>query len=201
MRFNSLKHALVAFALVATGSVYGAEYTVDTAHSALNFKIKHMLSKVSGQFNDWTGTINFDPTMKTPATFNATIKTASIDTNNQKRDDHLKSPDFFDAAKHPEISFKSTKVTKKAGKNFDVTGDLTMVGKTKPVTLQFEYLGEQKDPWGNMKAGFAGKTKINRKDWGITWNKNLDAGGVLLGDDVEIEVLLEADPVKKSASL
>lgn len=201
MRFNGLKHAVLALALVAAGSAYGADYTVDTAHSALNFRIKHLLSKVSGRFTDWTGTIQYDPTMKTPATFNATIKTASITTDHAKRDEHLKSPDFFDAAKNPEITFKSTKVAKKSGKNFDVTGDLTMAGKTKPVTLQFEYLGEQKDPWGNMKAGFAGKTTINRKDWGIVWNKTLDAGGVMLGDQVEIEVLLEADPAKKSASL
>lgn len=172
---------------------FAASYTVDQAHSNINFKIKHMLAKVSGRFTDWNGSFDFDSDMKKLGNFKANIKTASINTDNQKRDDHLRSPDFFNAAKNPEINFVG-KTTKKTGaKTFTVTGDLSMNGKTKPVTFNFEFLGEQKDPSGAMKAGFIGTTKLNRKDFNISWNKKLDQGGFVLGDEVEVEVLIEAE--------
>lgn len=203
MMFRRVLHAAIFSMVSFAGSqALAASYSIDGAHSNINFKIKHMLSKVSGRFTDWTGTFDFDPEMKKLGNFKANIKTASINTDNQKRDDHLRSPDFFDAAKNPEITFVGKTAKKTGAKTFTVTGDLTMGGKTKPITFDFEYLGEQKDPMGSLKAGFIGKTKLNRKDYNIMWNKKLDQGGFVLGDDVEVEVLIEAEAQKaKSASL
>lgn len=166
-------------------------YTIDGAHSDVNFKIRHLISKVTGRFGDFDGTVtaNFENLDASSVAFS--IDAASIDTDNEDRDKHLRSADFFDVEKHPEITFKSSKITKVGDNEYAVTGTFTMIGVSKEITLPVTYLGEVKDPWGNTKAGYELSTTINRKDYGMEWNKALDAGGFILGDDVEILINLE----------
>lgn len=175
-----------------------AEYSVDKDHSNVGFQVRHMLSKVNGEFTDFESNFIFDDKKIEDSKGTFVVKTASINTRNQKRDDHLRSPDFFDSKKFPEMTFKSKKVTKAGDKNFKLEGDLTIKGVTKPVTFDGEYLGIEKDPWGNTRAAFTAKTKINRKDYGLNWNKTLESGGLLVGDDVEISLNVEA--VQKGAA-
>ena len=170
-------------------------YTIDKAHSDVSFRIRHFTSKVRGRFTDFSGAIQADTAKPETSSVAFTIKSGSVDTNNADRDNHLRSPEFFDAAKNPEMTFKSTKITPTGKDTFDVTGPLTMRGITKEVTLPVAYLGSAKDPGGNERAGFEIVTKLNRKDWGFNWNKTLDAGGVMLSDDVEVTISLET--VKK----
>jgi polyisoprenoid-binding protein YceI len=175
-------------------------YTIDKNHSEAAFQVRHILTKVRGTFRDLGGTINFDKVKPENSTVEFRIKTASIDTGVQKRDDHLRSPDFFDAATHPEIVFKSTKVVAKGDNKFDVTGDFTMHGVTKQITLPVTFLGEQKFMKGS-KAGFETGLTINRKDYGLAWNRALESGGVMVGEEVEISINIEADlQVDKPAS-
>jgi polyisoprenoid-binding protein YceI len=156
-----------------------------------------MMSKVSGKFDDFAGKIEIDRTKPGASSVEFTIKTASINTGNSDRDSHLRTPDFFDAAKNPEITFKSTKIVPTKTKNvYAVTGDLTMRGVTKHVSIPVEFNGFGKDPWGKERAGFSLTTTVNRKDYGINWNKALDNGGFLLSDDVTINVNLEAQKAK-----
>jgi polyisoprenoid-binding protein YceI len=191
-----------AFALVlalTAATVFAAPqtYVVDRPHSQATFTIRHMMSKVTGKFDDFTGAINLDRANAAASSVEFTIKTASINTGDPNRDKHLRTPDFFDAEKNPEIHFKSTAIAPSKTKNvYDVTGDLTMHGVTKRVTLPVEFLGFQKDPWGNERAGFEVDTKLSRKDFNINWNKALDNGGVLLGDDVTVSINLETLPKK-----
>ena len=193
---KSMKLILTLTSLLVAGQVMAAEYDVDASHSSVGFKVRHLISKTPGEFKTYTGKFSFDEHKPEASSVEFVIKADSINTNDQKRDDHLKSADFFDVTKHPEITFKSTKVAK-AGKNkFKVTGDFNMHGVTKPVTFDVEYTGTAKDPWGNTKAGFSANTKINRKDWGIVWNKAMDNGGLVVGDDVEIALLIEATQKK-----
>ncbi len=180
----------LALVVMLAGTATAATWQIDTTHSTLTFKIRHMLSKTAGQFTDWSGTIEAGDDL-TKGSVNIEIQAASIDTRNEDRDNHLRSPDFFDVENHPTITFTSTKV-EKDGDNFVLHGDLTMVGVTKQVEIPFEFHGTATDPWGNTKAGFSGSTTIDRKDFGIVWNKNLDQGGVLLGDEVEIQIDLAA---------
>lgn len=202
MKLGSRMFSAFALVYLFNAPLMAANYKVDTGHSQVGFKIKHLFSKVPGRFAKYTASFDYDPAMTSTGNFVAEIDAASIDTAEPKRDEHLRGADFFDVAKHPKITFKSTKVTPKDKTNFKVAGDLTIKGVTKPVEFNFEYLGETKDPWGNLKAGFQASTKINRKDWGINWNKTLDAGGFVLGDDVEIELNIEAENAtpKKKAS-
>ena len=182
----------VAAALLATSPLLaGDTYAVDKGHSEAAFTIKHLVSKVSGRFNEFGGSITLDPAKPEQSSVEFTIKAASINTDNADRDKHLKSPDFFDVEKNPEITFKSSKVTPAGKDKFNVDGTLTMRGVSKQVTLPVEFQGFAKDPWGNEKAGFAVETTLNRKDYGIIWNKTLDQGGYLLGDDVKIVINLE----------
>ena len=174
-------------------------FTVDKAHSEAAFQVRHILTKVRGTFRDFSGTINFDKARPENSTVEFRIKATSIDTGNQKRDDHLRSPDFFDVATHPEIVFKSTKVVAKGGNKFDVTGDFTLHGVTKTITLPVAFLGEQKFGKG-VKAGFETAVTINRKDYGLNWNRALESGGVLVGEEVEIAINLEADLQQPTAS-
>lgn len=180
----------IAFLAVA-GFAAAGTYTIDQVHSDVSFKVRHLVSKTSGQFTDFDGTIvaDFENLDASSVAFN--IKAASIDTKNEDRDKHLRSGDFFDVATYPEITFTSSKITKSGPQSFAVTGTLTMHGVSKTVTLPVTFLGEVKDPWGNTKAGFEIETKIDRKDYGIIWNKALDAGGMILGDEVEITINLE----------
>ncbi|HEX3583113.1 MAG TPA: YceI family protein [Thermoanaerobaculia bacterium] len=185
----------LAVAILAA-PLFADTYTIDKAHSEATFNVRHFVSRVSGKFDDFAGTINGDFSKPEAASVEFTIKTASVDTGVADRDNHLRSADFFDAAKNPEITFKSTSIKPTGTKNlFNVTGNLTMRGVTKQVTLPVELLGSLTDPWGNTRAGFATHTTLNRKDYGINWNKALDNGGFMLSDDVDITINLET--VKK----
>lgn len=174
-------------------------YTIDRAHSEAAFQVRHILTKVRGTFREFAGTINFDKAKPENSTVEFRIKATSVDTGIQKRDDHLRSPDFFDVATHPEIVFKSTKVVAKGGNKFDVTGDFTLHGVTKQITLPVTFLGEQKFGKGT-KAGFETGLTINRKDYGLAWNRAIEGGGVLVGEDVEITINVEADLQAPAAS-
>ena len=195
-----MKRFAIALALTLTAAAVFADpqtYVVDRMHSQATFTVRHMMSKVSGKFDDFSGAVALDRANPAASSVEFTIKTASIDTGDPNRDKHLRTADFFDAEKNPEIRFKSTAIAPSKTKNvYDVTGDLTMRGVTKRVTLPVEFLGFQKDPWGNERAGFAVETTLNRKDYGINWNKALDNGGFLVGDDVKISINLETLPKK-----
>lgn len=168
-------------------------FTIDPAHSEVTFQIRHLVSQVRGRFNDFTGTIQMDPKNLPSSSVEFQIKAASIDTNQPDRDKHLRSADFFDVEKFPEITFKSKSV-KPAGKDtYNVTGTLTMHGVSKEVTLPVTYLGQAN--MRGVRAGFATATTLDRKDYGIVWNRALDNGGGILGDDVKVEINLET--VKK----
>jgi polyisoprenoid-binding protein YceI len=172
-------------------------YNVDPAHSRLGFIVRHLgFSKVRGSFEEFEGTIRMDADDLATLETEATIKTASISTNEEKRDAHLRSEDFFDAEKHPKLTFQSTDVHDVDGNSFKLKGDLTIRGVTKEVELLGEMLGEGPDPWGGTRVGFEARTIINRKDFGLNWNVALEAGGFLVGEDVEI--VLEVQAVKAS---
>jgi polyisoprenoid-binding protein YceI len=160
---------------------------IDTAHTKIQFKVKHlMISNVMGSFKEFEGKASMIENDFTTTKVDVTIKTASIDTEAPDRDAHLKSPDFFDAEKYPEIIFKGSGMTLKDEDNYELKGNLTIKDITKPITLSVEYGGLMNDPWGNKKAGFSVTGEINRKDWGMEWNAALEAGGVLVGDKVKI---------------
>jgi len=160
---------------------------IDTAHTKIQFKVKHlMISNVMGSFKEFEGKASMIENDFTTTKVDVTIKTASIDTEAPDRDAHLKSADFFDAEKYPEIIFKGSGMTLKDEDNYELKGNLTIKDITKPITLSVEYGGLMNDPWGNKKAGFSVTGEINRKDWGMEWNAALEAGGVLVGDKVKI---------------
>ncbi len=196
-RLTTLFAAALALSLsAATAPAQPTSWKVDGVHSTVHFKVKHFFTNVKGQFNDFDGTIVFDEKNPQAIKVDATVKASSIFTDNERRDGHLKSGDFFDVEKFPDITFKSTKVVP-AGKNkYKITGDFTMRGVTKPVTFDAEFLGS--GTFGTAekpmaKAGFAATAVIQRKDFGMTWNRALDQGGFMLGDDVTIELNVEAD--------
>ncbi|WP_018613528.1 YceI family protein [Segetibacter koreensis] len=176
------------------------KWSLDTTHSELGFKIKHlMISSVSGSFSKFDVQTETTSDDFSDAKVIANIEVASINTNNSQRDEHLRNADFFEADKHPEMLFKSTKVEKIDSDTFTLYGDLTIREITKPVKLSVEYNGLAKDPWGNVKAGFTVTGKINRKDFGISYNAALETGGVMLGEDVKINA--EIQLVKQVAVL
>lgn len=180
----------VAAALIAVPAVAGS-WSIDPAHSVLDFKVRHLFSKAGGSFDEWSGTLEFDGS--DPATLQAdvTIQAASINTDNENRDNHLRSADFFDVEQFPTITFVSTKSEQRDGQWF-LVGDFTMRGVTQEVAIPFEFHGSGQDPWGSQRAGFSGELTVNRKDYGIEWNKTLDVGGMMLGDEVDIELEVEA---------
>ncbi len=190
--------SLALFSFVfAVSSAFAQEFEVDASHSNVGFAVRHFVSRVSGEFRDFNGKFEFDAKKPETAKGSFTVAVSSVNTNNEKRDGHLKSEDFFHAEKHPAFTFVS-KSFRKAGKNkFKMAGDLTLRGVTKPVTFDVEYFGSAKDFENNDRLGFAAKTKINRKDYGINWSKTLDNGGVVVGDEVEINLQIEAAAVKK----
>jgi len=166
-------------------------WNIDTVHSGINFTIRHMVvSKVRGRFTRFGGTLTLDEADLTRSKVEATIDAASIDTGTAQRDDHLRSPDFFDAERFPELRFRSTRIDRN-GERYRVTGDLTIRDVTREVVLDVEYGGRARDPWGNERAGFIASTSLNRKDFGLGWNQVLEAGGVLVGDRVDIELELQ----------
>lgn len=167
------------------------EFKADPVHSSISFTIRHlMISKVMGHFNDYEVIIMADTEGIVDSTVSAVIKTASIDTGNADRDKHLRTADFFDVAKFPEITFKSIAVKKK-GATYELWGNLTMHGVTKNIVIPFEILGHTIDPEGVIRVGIEGKVTLDRKDFGISYNKTLDQGGMALGNEVDIEILLE----------
>ena len=173
-------------------------WTVDKAHSSAEFKVRHFMSNVTGRFKSFDAVIHLDRTKPANSSVEFTIDAASIDTNSTNRDEHLRSPDFFDVAKFPTISFKSVSIAADAKTKdlYQVTGDLTMHGVTKRITLPVQFLGFARTARGD-KAGFEIETTLNRKDYGIVWNRTLDEGGVMLGEDVKVTINLELN--KKQA--
>lgn len=165
-----------------------ATYQIDPVHSQVEFTVDHLVVfKVNGAFNEYQGEIVADSASKSLTSAKAEIKVASIDTREPKRDGHLVSPDFFDAENHPLMTFTSKRV-EGSGDDITVVGDLTIRGTTKEVTLKGSYRGENTDPWGNVRAGFSASTVINRHDYGLSWNKALETGGFVVGDDVTIRL-------------
>ena len=175
-------------------------WNIDTSHSGVHFTVRHMvISKVRGAFGRWSGKIEFDAENPERSSVTAKIEADSIDTREPKRDAHLRSADFFDVEKFPLITFASTKVEALGGDQYRVAGELTIHGVTQPVVLAAELLGGGKDPWGNERLGFAATTTIDRKAFGLTWNQVLEAGGVLVGD--KIEIALDVQAVKAQAAV
>jgi polyisoprenoid-binding protein YceI len=164
-------------------------WNIDGSHSAAEFSVRHlMITNVKGRFGTLSGTVDYDPEKPEASQIDVTIDATSIDTRDEKRDAHLRSGDFFDTEKFPSITFKSTSV-KQTDDGFAATGDLTIHGVTKPVTLEVETPSAQsKDPWGNTRIGASATTKINRKDFGLNWNAALEAGGVLVGEQIKIAI-------------
>lgn len=197
-----MKKVLLATAgLLAALTTHAAPYELDVSHLDVGFSVRHlMVSNTKGSFRTAKGTVDFDEAKGTLKDVVVEIDAASIDTKDAKRDDHLKSPDFFETAKHPKITFKAAgPVTVKAGKKVSLKGDLTIKGITKPITLTLEYSGKQKDPWGNEHLGFHLTGKVVRADYGITYNAKLDKGGVVIGEDVNLDIAGEILPVKPAA--
>jgi polyisoprenoid-binding protein YceI len=185
-----------ALLLLTAGLTEAATYKIDPAHSAVTFSVRHMMiSTVRGSFGDFEGSFTY--VKDQPSTWSATaeIRTASVDTRDEGRDEHLRNPDFFDVEKHPTMSFRSTRV-EPAGDRYELHGELTMLGVTRPVVLDLEITGEVTDPWGNPRVGWSARGKIDRKQWGMTWSRALDTGGLMVGDEIGIE--LEVQGIKES---
>ena len=168
------------------------KWNLDPTHSELQFKVKHlMITNVTGSFTDFSVDAESEDEKFSNPKVSFSAKIASINTANEQRDGHLKSADFFDAEKFPELRFVSTGVKNNDGETFDLVGDLTIKDVTKPVTLKVEFGGVAKDPWGNVKAGFTVNTKINRTEFGLTWNAAVETGGVLVSEDVKISAEIQ----------
>lgn len=167
-------------------------WQIDTAHSQIQFTVRHlMISKVRGSFEKFSGTVALDESTPANTTVDVQIETGSVNTREPQRDGHLRSPDFFNSEAFPLMTFKSKRVDVVDGHHAKLIGDLTIRDVTREVTLDAEYLGQAKSPWGTTSAGFTATTKINRKDWNLTWNQALETGGVLVGEEVEISIELE----------
>jgi polyisoprenoid-binding protein YceI len=181
----------MATAVSAPGTV--TTWNIDPAHSGAEFKVKHMMiSNVKGKFSGLSGVLKLDETKYARSTVEASIPVSTVNTGDEKRDGHLVSADFFDAEKFPAMTFKSTRIESVGGGDYEVTGDLTIHGVTKPVVLKLEDVSEpSKDPWGNHRIGLSGTTRINRKDFELGWNAALETGGVLVGEEVTITLDVE----------
>lgn len=203
----AFRSMLATVAVLATASLASAgpiAWKVDPVHTEVSFQVTHLFSKVRGVFKDMSGTIQYDESDPSAIKVDTQVKVASVDTGNQKRDAHLQTPDFFDGEKNPTITFKSTSVKKVSKGRYKITGDLTIRGVTKPTTFDAEFLGSSDvsvggQSWG-AKAGFSATAEINRKDFGVNWNKALDNGGVMLGDVVTITLNVEADRIAEKVS-
>jgi polyisoprenoid-binding protein YceI len=168
-------------------------WNIDTAHSEVTFSVRHMMiSNVRGQFKKFSGNINIDEANPANSSVDVTIDVASIDTRDEKRDGHLTSPELFDAATHPTITFKSTRIAVGGTNLGTIFGDLTIKGITRQVALDVTFSGKAKSPWGTTSAGFSATTKINRTDYDLTWNVALETGGILVGEEIAINIELEA---------
>lgn len=173
-----------------------ARWNVDLDHSTIEFRVAHMVvSKTTGRFMDYAGFIDMDAEAGTVKAIEATIKTGSVNTNHEKRDAHLRNADFFDVERYPTMTFKM-KSYQKTAEGYTALGDLTLHGVTKEIVLVGRYNGVSKDPWGNTRAGFSAEGKLNRKDFGMVWNKTLDSGGLVVGDEVQIRLEIECIKAK-----
>ncbi|MBI5672000.1 MAG: polyisoprenoid-binding protein [Nitrospirae bacterium] len=176
-----------------------ARWAIDPDHSLIEFRVAHMVvSKTSGRFTDYRGFVEMDADAKTFTMIEATIKAESINTNHEKRDTHLRNVDFLDINQFPTLTYKM-KSYQKQGDTYTVVGDLTLRGITKTVTLNVTFNGVAKDPWGNTRAGFSADGKLNRKDFGMVWNKTLDTGGLVVGDEVQIHLDIECIKAQKTS--
>jgi polyisoprenoid-binding protein YceI len=186
---------------VSYAPVPGGDYNIDPAHSIIGFSIRHLeINWVEGRFKDFTGTIHFDDSDIKRSSVEFAAKVESIDTGVEPRNAHLRTADFFDVAKYPEMTFKSTRVERKGKDSYVLHGDFTLKGVTKQIQLPFSVTGAIKDPWGNTRFGVNAQTKINRRDYGITWGKALENGGLDVGNEVTIDLQLEAvKPAPKPA--
>ncbi len=185
----------LSFVLIASANVQAATYVIDTDHTTIEFKVKHLFSWTKGTFDEYQGQFTFDPEKPETWQTDVTIKSESINTRNKARDKHLRSADFFDVEKFPELNFKSGAMRKIDEESFELDGDLTLHGVTLPVTLTVIFHGEATDPWGNTLAGFTATTQINRKDFGLTWNETVEAGQLLVGE--EVMITLEVEGIKQ----
>lgn len=168
-------------------------YTIDPAHTRLGFVARHaMVTKVRGSFKELEGTASGDGQNPESAKVNVTVQANSFESGNEQRDEHVKSADFLNAEQFPTLTFTSTKVTVVDEDTLEITGDLTIMNTTREITIPFDFNGQAKDPFGNERIGFEGKTKISRKDFGLTWNAALETGGVLVSDDVQLEIEVSA---------
>ncbi|MEC4890499.1 MAG: YceI family protein [Nitrospira sp.] len=193
----SLFIGVLAASLPAMAGAEMAQWNLDPDHSIIEFRVSHMVvSKTAGRFMRYTGVVEMDAEAHQFKTIEATIDTASINTNHEKRDAHLRAADFFDVEKYPAMTYKM-KSYAKTGEGYTALGDLTLHGVTKEIALVGTFNGVSKDPWGNTRAGFTGEGKINRKDFGMVWNKTLDSGGLAVGDDVQIRLDIECIKAKK----
>jgi polyisoprenoid-binding protein YceI len=175
------------------------QWDFDLSHSSVNFHVRHlMVSKVHGRFTKWSGSLALDEQDLTKSQIDVSIDAASIDTREDKRDEHLRSADFLDVASFPAITFKSTQIEREGEDTYRVLGDLTIHGVTRPVALEVEGGARVTDPWGGTRTGFSAKTSISRKEFGLTWNVALEAGGFLVGD--KLDITLEIEAIKKSAT-
>jgi polyisoprenoid-binding protein YceI len=180
-------------AKVSYAPVPGGEYNIDPAHSIIGFSIRHLeIAWVEGRFKDFKGTIHFDEKDVAKSSVEFTAKVESIDTGVEQRNAHLRTADFFDVAKYPEMNFKSTRVERRGKDGYVLHGDFTLKGVTKQVALPFTVTGAIQDPWGNTRFGVTAQTKINRRDYGITWGKALENGGLDVSNEVTIDLQLEA---------
>ncbi|MET7569819.1 YceI family protein [Streptomyces sp. NPDC005492] len=169
------------------------DYTVDPAHTTLGFVARHaMVTNVKGKFNDFSGTLHLDGSDPSKSTASFDVKMESIDTGSADRDGHLKSADFFKIEEFPTMTFRSTSAEALGGDDYRITGDLEILGTTKPLTIDLEFNGAAKDPFGNERVGFEGKAEIKRSEWGITWNAALETGGVLVSDKIKLNFDISA---------
>jgi polyisoprenoid-binding protein YceI len=186
--------AMIWFPLVVHAEQ--ARWNLDPEHSTIEFRVTHMVvSKTTGRFTDYTGFIDMDAETGTVTAMEATVKAGSVNTSHEKRDTHIRNADFLDVEHYPTMTFKM-KSYKKTAESFTAVGDLTLRGVTKEVTLVGRYNGATKDPWGNTRAGFSAEGKLNRKDFGMVWNKTLDSGGLVVGDEVQIRLEIECIKAK-----
>jgi polyisoprenoid-binding protein YceI len=186
--------AMIWFPLVVHAEP--ARWNLDTEHSTIEFRVTHMVvSKTTGRFTDYAGFIDMDAEAGNVTAIEATVKAGSINTNHEKRDAHIRNADFLDVEHYPTMTFKM-KSYKKTAESFTAVGDFTLRGATKEVTLVGRYNGSTKDPWGNTRAGFSAEGKLNRKDFGLIWNKTLDSGGLVVGDEVQIRLDIECIKAK-----
>lgn len=193
LKLNQMKKIITTVALVASIAMANAQtWQLDKSHSSVKFSVTHMMvSETEGNFKSFTGNVTAQKEDFTDLSADFTIQVKSINTDDEKRDGHLTSPDFFDAEKYPTITFKSSSFKKVSEKSYKLAGELTMHGVTKPVTFDVKYNGTAKDPYGNTKAGFRASTVVKRSDFNISWNKVLDTGGFALSDDVQVSVNIE----------